>query len=172
MSSRKRGAIALALFLTIFAIGTSGYVLIENYRFVEALYMTVITISTVGYGELKPLSEGGRIFTALLILISFGSMAFAAHAVGESLIENVWSSRSEIRKMKKRISHLNSHYIICGFGRVGAAAVEHFKRAAAEFVIIETSPKQNKEIGEMGYLAVEGDATRESILNGSRNKVR
>lgn len=124
MSSNKRIVVSLLLCLGIIATGTTGYVLIEDYTVLEAVYMSVITITTVGFGEVKPLSEAGREFTTFIILIGFGSLAFAGHALVESLLEKVWSGKSEIRKMKKKISRCRSHYIICGFGRVGAAAAD------------------------------------------------
>ena len=138
--------------------------LIEDYSLFEGLYMSIITITTVGFGEVKPLSEAGRGFTAFYILIGFGGLAFAGHAIVESIFEKVSSGKSEIKKMKKQISSLKSHYIICGYGRVGQAAAEHFEKADIDFVIIEANAGQRQVIQEKGYLFIEGDATRESIL--------
>ncbi|MCK5187076.1 MAG: NAD-binding protein, partial [Deltaproteobacteria bacterium] len=164
MFYNNRIVIALILCLAIIAIGTSGYMLIEGYTLFEGLYMSIITITTVGFGEVKPLSGVGRGFTIFLILIGFGSLAFAGHALVESLLERVQEGRSEIKKMKKHISLLKSHYIICGFGRVGAAATEHLKTAGSDFVIIETNPTQLQEVRGKGYCYVEGDATHENVL--------
>ncbi len=164
MFYNNRIVIALILCLAIIAIGTSGYMLIEGYTLLEGLYMSIITITTVGFGEVKPLSGVGRGFTIFLILIGFGSLAFAGHALVESLLERVQEGRSEIKKMKKHISLLKSHYIICGFGRVGAAATEHLKTAGSDFVIIETNPTQLQEVRGKGYCYVEGDATHENVL--------
>ena len=129
MSFKHRIMLALILCLNIILIGTLGYMLIEDYSLFEGLYMSVITITTVGFGEVKPLSETGRGFTAFYILIGFGCLAFAGHAIVESIFEKVSSGKSEIRKMKKQISSLKPHYIICGYGRVGQAAAEHFKKS-------------------------------------------
>ena len=164
MFYNNRIVIALILCLAIIAIGTSGYMLIEGYTLFEGLYMSIITITTVGFGEVKPLSGVGRGFTIFLILIGFGSLAFAGHALVESLLERVQEGRSEIKKMKKHISLLKSHYIISGFGRVGAAATEHLKTAGSDFVIIETNPTQLQEVRGKGYCYVEGDATHENVL--------
>jgi voltage-gated potassium channel len=112
----------------------------------------------------KPLSEAGRGFTVFYILMGFGCLAFAGHAIVESIFEKVSSGKSEKRKMKKQISRLQSHYIICGYGRVGQAAAEYFKKTNVPFAIIEANLLQNKEIRENDYLFIEGDATRESIL--------
>ncbi|MDY6837529.1 MAG: NAD-binding protein [Thermodesulfobacteriota bacterium] len=167
MSSRRRITMALTLCLSIIAIGTSGYILIEDYTFFEALYMSVITITTVGFGEVKPLSEIGRGFTTVLILVGVGGLAFVGHAIVESLLEKVWSGKSGIRKMRKKISGLKSHYVVCGYGRVGMAAAEYFRETGADFVIIEANAAQTHKIREKGYLIVEGDATREATLLGA-----
>jgi len=164
MFYNSRIVTALILCLVIVAIGTSGYMLIEGYTLLEGLYMSIITITTVGFGEVKPLSWMGRGFTIVLVLIGFGTLAFAGHALVESLLEKVQGSKSEIKKMKKQISLLKSHYIICGFGRVGAAATEQLKKAGSDFVIIETNPTQLQEVRGKGYFYVEGDATHENVL--------
>ena len=164
MFCNSRIMTALILCLAIIAIGTSGYMLIEGYTLLEGLYMSIITITTVGFGEVKPLSWMGRGFTIFLVLIGFGTLAFAGHALVESLLEKVQGSKSEIKKMKKQISLLKSHYIICGFGRVGAAATEQLKKAGSDFVIIETNPTQLQEVRGKGYFYVEGDATHENVL--------
>lgn len=160
----RKIVIAVIFCLGVIACGTTGYIFIEDYSFIDALYMSVITISTVGFGEIKPLSEIGRIFTTFLILIGIGALAFAGHAAVESLLEKVWTGNSEVKKMKKRIAQLKGHFIICGFGRVGESAVEHFSRAGADFLLIEFSPEQCQQIRERGYIFLEGDATRENVL--------
>ena len=164
MSPNHRLVVALVLCVFVCAIGASGYVLIEDYTIPEALYMCVITLSTVGFEEVKPLSASGRVFTAFLIIVGIGSIAFASHAFVESLLKKVWSGRSEIRKMKREISRLKSHYIICGYGRVGEAAAEYLKKEHTNFVIIEAKKEQTREIQEKGYFVIEGDATRETVL--------
>lgn len=164
MISRLRIITALALCASIFISGAAGYMLLENYSFLEGLYMSAITISTVGFGEIRPLSDTGRIFTALLILFGFIGLAFAGHAIGESLLVRVWSGKAEIKKMKKKISALKDHFIICGFGRVGFAAADHFAKAGVDFVIIETSSDHLQNSSEAGCLFIEDDATRDKVL--------
>jgi len=162
-SSRKI-AFAVSLCFCVSAVGTAGYVLIEGYSFIEGFYMTVITLTTVGYGEVNPLSDMGRGFTTILIIAGFITLAYTGHAVAESLLERVWRRQGEIKKMKKQISHLNAHYIICGFGRVGASTVELFQKANASFVIIESNPEQCENLKKKGMLYIEGDATHEETL--------
>lgn len=164
MSFNRQIIVALGVCMGVVAAGTLGYVMIEDYTVLEGIYMSVITITTVGFGEVKPLSEAGRGFTALLIVFGLGSLAFATHALVESFLEKMWSGRTGIRKMKKKISRLKSHYIICGFGRVGDAALDYFDKNDVRSVMIEANPDQCEVIKEKGYLHIEGDATRESIL--------
>jgi voltage-gated potassium channel len=164
MSSNNRIIIALISCLVVLAIGTAGYVLIENYTLLDGLYMSVITIMTVGFGEVKPLSEAGRAFTIILIVLGFGTLAFAGKTVAESLLERVWSGKARTKKMKKKVSILKSHSLVCGFGRVGAAAIDHFKATGYDFVVIEADPDKCRELQELDCLYIEGDATRESVL--------
>jgi len=164
MRSNRKVIIAAILCFSITLIGTSGYVLIEDYNLFEGLYMTVITLSSVGYGEVKELSGAGRGFTTILIIIGFGVFAFTAHTLVESLLENVWKGKMETKKMKKKLSRLKSHFIICGYGRVGAAAADYFNGTGTPFAIIETNPNLIPKIKEKGFPFVEGDCTRESIL--------
>jgi len=165
MNANRRIIVAIILFLLIISFGTTGYVLIEKeYSWFDGLYMTMITIATVGFGEVKPLSQAGRVFTILLIVIGFSSLTFIAHSLFESILEKISNESSEIKKMHKKIEQLSRHYIICGFGRVGEAAAEHFKKAGADYVIVESNPEQCEELKERKEYFVEGDATHEETL--------
>lgn len=150
--------------LMFLVIGTVGYTVLEDYSLLDAFYMTVITISTVGFGEIHTLSEAGRLFTIFLILFGFGSIGFLAHAFTEAIVEKATSKDLGIRTMQKRIQQLTNHVIICGYGRVGAATAEYFHSAGEDFVILESSPDQIKDLESLGYPYLEGDATREHIL--------
>lgn len=165
MNANRRILVAVILCLVIICFGTTGYVLIEkDYSWFDGFYMTMITVATVGFGEVKPLSQAGRLFTILLIVIGFGSLTFIAHSLVESILEKISNNSSEIRKMHKKIEQLSRHYIICGFGRVGEAAAEHFKKAGADYVIIESNPEQCEGLKERKEYYVEGDATHEETL--------
>ncbi len=143
MIGRNKLIIAVAFCLAIIIMGTAGFMLIDGYTFVEAFFMTVITISSVGYGEIRPLSDEGRIFAIFLIFTGIGSLAYAGHVVVESVLERVWNrDMKEKKRMKERISRLKGHFIICGFGRVGETAVEHFIKFGIDFLIIEFSDEQ------------------------------
>jgi len=106
------------LALTIL-FGTAGYMLIENFSFLEALYMTVITISTVGFAEVKPLSEAGRIFTIFLILVNLGLFTYFVTLLTRFFSDGEFSKLYKQIKMENSIKHLQQHVIICGFGRNG-----------------------------------------------------
>ena len=164
MDSRRRIWIALAVTLFFLGAGTVGYVKIEHFPPLDAFYMTVITISTVGFGEIHPLSEPGRVFTIFLILFGVGSLAFAAHAFTESMIERAANPNLRKKSMERKIKKLQRHYIICGHGRVGAASADHFHNVGADFVVIDRSEEHLRILAEQGYNYLAGDATREETL--------
>ncbi|MFY8019910.1 MAG: potassium channel family protein [Bacteroidia bacterium] len=120
------------------SVGVLGYMLIENAPFLDALFMTITTISTVGYGEIFPLSNTGRIFTIFLIISNLGVFAYAISLIGRFLFEGQFFEQLKLRRMKKRITGLKDHVIVCGFGRNGQAACETLKKNNIPFVIIES----------------------------------
>lgn len=162
----KNPKIAYAFLVTFsfLVFGTIGFRIIEGYPLLDALYMTVITLSTVGFGEIHTLSGAGRLFTIFLILFGFGSIAFLAHSFTEVIIERASSQNFGRKKMLKKVSHLSGHHIISGFGRVGESAAERLKASGTDFVVIEMNGEQIKKISELGYNYIEGDATREEVL--------
>ncbi len=164
MESRIRIRLALIMLVFFLGVGTAGYVIIERYPLIDAFYMTVITISTVGFGEIHSLTETGRMFTIFLILSGVGSLAFTVQALTEMMLERAANPKLKKRVMERKIAKLKGHYIICGYGRVGAAAAEHFDKAGAPFVVIEASQELLKELQEKGFHYLDGDATREDSL--------
>ena len=167
MGSINKVVIGFLIALIFLMIGTIGYTIIEDYSTLDALYMTVITISTVGFGEIHTLSEAGRLFTIFLIMFGFGSLGFLAHAFTEAIVEKATSQNLVKRTMQKKIQQLNHHVIICGYGRVGEATAEYFNSVGQDFVIIESSTDKVKELEAMGYVFLEGDATREHMLQAA-----
>jgi len=156
--------LALALLGALVFAGTLGYVIVEDYTLGEGLYMTVITITTVGFGEVKPLSPAGRMLTTVLIFLGFINLAFVGHAFLETFFAKILNSSTARKKMLQQIQALQSHYIICGFGRVGAAAVRHFCELDVDFVVIDANPERCQELHESGILYLEGDAIDEEVL--------
>ncbi len=155
---------AIGLLLFFLATGTAGYSFFDGYSILDAFYMTVITISTVGYGEIQPLSQAGRIFTIFLIMSGVGSIAFAGGAFTEIVIERAANPNRWKKTMEKKISKLHGHVIICGHGRVGAAAAEFLKDKGGNFVVIESSSEGIKQLAELDYHFLQGDGTREETL--------
>lgn len=164
MKPPKKSMVAVAMLLAIIMGGTIGYMLLEDYSFFQGLYMSAITISTVGYGEVVPLSPRGQLFSIILICCSIVGLAFATRALGESLLENTWSGRSEKRKMQRKIHSLKGHHIICGYGRVGHAAVKQLATAKAAFVVIDQVRTLEADPSEIDFPFIKGDATREQTL--------
>jgi voltage-gated potassium channel len=156
--------LSLLLLSSTIIIGALGFSFIDKYPFIDALYMSVITITTVGFGEIYPLSEWGRLFTVVFILLGFVVLGFVGHSIVESLLEKVWSGNVLEKRMKKQVASLTGHHIICGFGRVGEVASEHLEEAGADFVVIDAASGTHEKCQQKGVISVEGDATRESVL--------
>jgi len=150
----------LVLFLIILT-GTSGFMLIEGWNFPDSLYMTIITITTTGFEEVHQLSTEGEIFTLVLLLVSFGTVIYIGGTGVQILIESTFFRR---KKMQNKIDKLNSHYIVCGFGRMGNHICKDLKNAGVPFVVIENNPENQKKLDETEYLYDIGDASSDSIL--------
>ncbi len=146
----------------IMAIGTVGYMLIEKWTVIDSLYMTVITLSTVGFREVRDLSPEGRLFTTGLIVTSVGVVAYLFGAISQYIISGELHGTLRRRRMQKSISTLKHHYIVCGYGRVGRQVVESLRAAGRTCVVID--PDQSEEKSSEGALIVQGDAADDEIL--------
>ena len=156
---------ALLLLVGIVTVGTAGYILIENYRLIEALYMTVITMSTVGFGEVEPLSDAGKIFTFFLIVISFGIFAYVVTTLTRYIVDGIFRYYYMDLKIKKRIDKLKNHVIVCGYGRNGRQALEELAHHQVEVVIVDHQTSIIEEIRRSpSILYIEGDATSDDTL--------
>lgn len=158
--------LAIALLVTEVAAGIMGFMLIEDYNFEEAWYMTIITISTVGYTEVRPLSSSGEIFATFLILANIGIFAYLLAAFSYYVVQGEVFKKWHLRLIRKDISKLKDHVIICGFGRHGKEIVDHFIIRPMPFVVIENDEESIQEIQKSNkrILYVEGDATNDEIL--------
>lgn len=161
----KRFYFALFIIVLICMIGVIGFMLIEGYAFNEALYMTIITISTVGFQEIKPLTEQGRYFTSVLIVMSFGTFAYAISAISSYVIDGEFRRHLlELRKIKK-INKLENHIIICGYGRNGKQIVQELETSGQEYLLIERSSEIMEDaIEDNCKNYIEGDATEDQVL--------
>jgi len=164
LSIISRLKLALTLLLFVLTIGVAGYVLIENWPVLDALYMTVITITTVGFREVKTLSSAGKIFTLCLIVGGVGTGIYALGIVIEFLVEGHLRGMVGERKMKKKIESLKGHYILCGFGRVGQEVAKELKKRKIQLVVIENNPETILKCEEGEFLFIDGDATDDKTL--------
>ena len=155
----------VGLLLFVIISGTFGFVFIEGWGIIDSLFMTIITISTVGYGEVHNLSLYGKLFTSLLIISSFGTFAFAIKSITNFLAGGEYRNYINEKRKMKEFEKLHKHVIICGFGRVGIQVAEDLKAHGTRFVVIEN----NEEIIESyenidGYLFLKGDSTLDENL--------
>ncbi|MCF6335567.1 MAG: bacteriohemerythrin [Spirochaetales bacterium] len=155
----------LLIILFVFLVGTFGFYFIEDgWTLLEAFFMTIITITTVGYGEVRPLSPSGQLFTAFFIILGLSTAAILASQLARVFIEKNFKAIYGAGKMRKKISKIQNHYIICGYGGIGSAISSVLKKAEIPFVVIENS-EQIAEFATMeGYLVVVGKATYDATL--------
>lgn len=155
---------AILMLCFVLAFGTSGYMFLEHSSFLDSLYMTMITISTIGYGEIFPLSTKGRIFTMILIVFGVGLVMFIFSKITEAVVEGELRTIYGRLSMKKKVTELTEHYIICGFGRIGRVICNLLKEADKPFVVIENSPEVIQELSELNYLFLDGEASSDDML--------
>ena len=155
---------ALFFLISIIAIGVIGYMNLSGFNFVDAVYMTVITISTVGFRELHPMGDDEKIFTIFLILTSISLFGYAVSAFTEALASGVFFKQLKLKRVQQRIDKLKKHTIVCGYGRNGMQAIIKLKNYQKEFVVIEKDKDLIATLDEEGILYVEGDATTDEVL--------
>ena len=144
--------------------GTIGYVLLEGWSAWDAFYMTVITVTTVGYLEVHPLSTAGRAFTVVVLFAGVGSFFYAFSLFMALVADGTMAAWRTRRRLARMLDNLQDHFIVCGFGRMGEIIAGEFKRQGVPFVIIERNPERMHLAMELGFLAVEADASNEEVL--------
>jgi voltage-gated potassium channel len=153
------------------ALGTVGYMLIENWSLLDSLYMTVITLSTIGYGEVHAVSQSGRIFTLVLIVLGVGFFLYVIGNVVQFLVEGRIRIVLGRHKLDKQINQLNNHYIVCGYGRMGRALCRYLTQKQLKFVVIEKNVDRISVMNEDGILYIAGEATaEENLMKAGLNK--
>ena len=164
MSAWRRLEFGILLLLILLTTGVVGYAAIEDWSFLDALYMTVITVSTVGFHEVQPLSTGGRVFTMFLIILGVGTAFYILVGAVTIVIEGELGEAWGVRRMKAKIESLRNHYILCGFGRVGEEIGREFEERGIAFVVIESNPESIGRARQRNFLLIEGDASVDSTL--------
>jgi voltage-gated potassium channel len=160
----KRFRLALLALLALAVSGTAGYMVIEGWNLLHALFMTVVILSTVGYKEVPSLSNNGIIFTMVLIVFGVTIVFWAVESLLEIVVsEHLWHTLMR-RKMQKDIDKLRNHYIICGYGRMGQEIVRVFRRSDIPHVVIELNPEQLPRLIEQHVPYIEGNASEDQVL--------
>jgi len=160
----RRIILGLIWLLAILLIGSIGYVLLEGWSFFDGLYMTVITLTTVGYGEVRPLSQTGRTFTILLIFLGVGFMFYVVTALAQVVVEGQLQDIFGRRRLEREIRQIKDHYIICGFGRIGEVIARELSHTFIPIVVVDNRPQHTATLERSGYLHVIGNATQEEVL--------
>ena len=164
METSKHLVISVALSAIIVFTGTFGYMLIEGWSFLDAFYMTVITISTVGFMEVQPMGDLGHIFTIFLVFIGVGLTLYVAALVVQFMVEGRIRIIMGRRRVDRKISHLSDHYIVCGYGRIGRVLCKKIRRGPVEVVVLEQDRELIPQMEEDKILYICGDAADEEVL--------
>lgn len=164
-NGRRRISLITLIVITQFAFGTVGYIVIEGWTLVDAFYMTTITLATVGYGEIHPLSNAGRLFTSFLILTGVSTVAFGVSLLVERLLISQLGGGFRRRRMQRMLNSMNQHVIVCGYGRVGRNAVKVLRQEERrQVLVIENDPELAEEVSSQSIHVLHGDATNDDLL--------
>ena len=155
---------AVALLVLIIAGGTAGYVVIEGWNAWDAFYMTIITVTTVGYEEIHPLSRTGEVFTVALLLSGVGAALYTFTLLATVVVEGGLPKRLQRRRHQRMLDTIKDHFIICGYGRIGSIVAQQFRRQRIPYVVVEHNAERVQVAIEDGALGVEADASREEVL--------
>ena len=163
----RRIIVLVVLSILLTGFGTAGYMLVQNYSFIEALYMTIITLSTVGFTEVHPPDNNGRIFTMILILMGVSFVAFSLAYFSQILLDGNLLEAYRRRKLRKKLDQLENHYIVCGYGEMGQIIAEELREHNVPVVIIESDESALARLREKNLLHLAADATDEDNLISS-----
>lgn len=158
---------ALSLVLLILALASIGYMTVEGWNFSDAFFMSLTTMTTVGYREVRPLTDAGRTLTIFVIFFGVGSVFYTIAVAVEVMLEIQIKTLFGMRRIMKQIKNLQDHYILCGYGRVGHEIAKELLRANKEFIIIDVNKVVIEEALENGRLAIRGSATHDEILRAA-----
>ena len=164
MNPVRQLKISLLILLLLVSLGTAGYMSIEGWRFLDALYMTVITLATVGFQEVHRLSDTGQVFTILLILFGVSVLGYTVGKLAQIMFEGQIQRFLGRKKVEMTIDALQDHYIICGYGRIGALICREFAAKPIPFVVVESNPAVLEKLEGDSVLFLRGNATEDETL--------
>jgi voltage-gated potassium channel len=164
MTPVRRLVVGALLFFGLYAFGVLGYMAIEGWSFIDSLFMTAITVTTVGFEEVHPLDTGGKVFTIFVAFLGVGWAFYILLGLVELILEGQLGLALGVRRMRGKIEALREHYILCGFGRVGEEIARDLKARGVPFVIVDSNPEAIERARKHDYLLLEGDATSDAAL--------
>jgi len=164
MNSTRHIFISISIWLLIVIVGTLGYMVIEDWNFFDSLYMTVITYSTVGYGEVHNISKTGELYTMCLIFLGVGFYLYVAGAIIQFMVEGKIRAIMGRRKLDRQINRLKNHYVVCGYGRIGKVLCETLQDADIDFIVIDSNEALPSSMDADKVLYICGNATEENVL--------
>lgn len=156
--------LGLGIMCVVFVAGLCVFMFIEGWNFVESFYMMVITLSTVGFGEIHPLSDRARLLTSAIIICGVGNFAYIVGSFSRMLVDGHLHNLLWRRRVQRRIDKLEDHYIVCGFGRIGSVVVQEILKVSQDVVVIESKPMLVEQLKREGIMHLQGDATSDQLL--------
>lgn len=157
-------SIPVLVALAVIGYGIAGYMVLFGWSFIDAFFMTMTTMTTVGYREIQPLGTAERLFTISLLVLGVSVLLMTLSIAASVLMEDPIRERIRRRRMSKRIEDLNGHYIVCGYGRVGRTVADALRTEGCSFVVIDRSEDRSGELADAGVLFLTGDATERDDL--------
>jgi len=154
----------ITIMISVLSFGTVGYLVIERWSFLDSLYMAAITLTTVGFGEIHPLTDNGRVFTVVLIFLGIGTIAFGLSTLGETLVSADLGPTLRKRRSRRMINRMKNHVVVCGYGRVGHSAVKSLMEIRKDVVIIDRDDGAVEAVRAAGLPVIQGDATNDEVL--------
>jgi voltage-gated potassium channel len=156
--------LGVVLFAVVFTAGTLGYAVIEGWSLWDSAFMTIITVSTVGYGYVHPLSRAGELWTAFVLIAGIATLYYTAFVLMALVVDGGLHRGLAQRRFRRMLDDLTGHFIICGYGRIGSTIAGEFRRQRVPFVVVDRDPAKVNAIVAAGGLAVEADASRDDVL--------
>lgn len=163
-SLTRRLGVVVGAFVLLILVGTLGYALLEGWSWHDALFMTVITLSTVGFGEVQPLTPVGELFTIVLIIMGVGGAAYTFSTVADYIVAGELRGFLRRQRMVRQIAQMDEHYIVCGYGRVGRQVAAELSASGSDVVVVENDLRETEDLEEREVVHIVGDATEDEIL--------